>query len=142
MSKCPRNGNHPRGGDKTCTACRARKNQATSRGGKLSSVIIESEPIAEVSYVDNDESVSESGFYNFEYPLAEDADLVIMYPSSGKHEGYAVIHREGCKHSLTMKVYNDNLPMKPEDFEGFDDQFSVAPCARKKGAKRNPMVPI
>jgi hypothetical protein len=73
------------------------------------------------------------------HPLADEIELTIAYPDSGPHEGYAVLHATGCKHTARRSNYGSprpfTFPVRPSESDGFaDDYWQVAPCARKVGA--------
>lgn len=64
---------------------------------------------------------------NLSHPIKA-TELTVAYPSTGKHAGYAVIHRTGCAHTLRAGDAPRDLPADWAPLA--DDWFEVSPCAR------------
>lgn len=68
----------------------------------------------------------------YSHPIRQDISLLITYPSSGPAESYALLHAEGCSHTL-RKGLRESMPFQGDEHYYSDDFFMVAPCAKLKG---------
>lgn len=62
--------------------------------------------------------------------------ITIAYPKSGPHAGYAMIHAQGCNHTKRDAGRGNESIDRTMTLPYADDYFEVAPCARRRGAKR------
>jgi hypothetical protein len=67
-------------------------------------------------------------------PVDLSLPLTIAYPATGKDQGYAVLHREACSHSLRNGL-RPSKPFRNDVLWGADDFFMVAPCAAIRSRK-------
>ena len=70
----------------------------------------------------------------YSHPIRQDIPLLITYPSSGPAADYALLHADGCSHTL-RKGLRGSMPFGGDENYYSDDFFMVAPCAKLKGRK-------
>lgn len=70
----------------------------------------------------------------YSHPIRQDIPLLITYPSSGPAADYALIHAEGCSHTLRRGV-REPMSFQGDEHYYSDDFFMVAPCAKLKGKR-------